>query len=40
MASTYADRAIVLDAGQIVYDGKCHNLSDKFSKLTNPKIPA
>ncbi|MFM9268355.1 phosphonate ABC transporter ATP-binding protein [Tychonema sp. BBK16] len=33
MASKYPDRAIVLDAGQIVYDGKCHNLSDKFSKL-------
>ncbi len=40
MASTYADRAIVLDAGQIVYDGKCHNLSDKFSKLTNLKVEA
>ncbi len=38
MASKYPDRAIVLDAGQIVYDGKCHNLSDKFSKLTHPKI--
>ncbi|MFS8120188.1 MAG: phosphonate ABC transporter ATP-binding protein, partial [Microcoleus sp.] len=38
MASTYADRAIVLDAGQITYDGKCHNLSDKFSQLTPPKI--
>ncbi|MEG4392059.1 phosphonate ABC transporter ATP-binding protein [Microcoleus sp. BROC3] len=38
MASTYPERAIVLDAGQIVYDGKCHNLSDKFSKLTPPKV--
>jgi phosphonate transport system ATP-binding protein len=38
MATTYPERAIVLDAGQIVYDGKCHNLSDKFSKLTHPKI--
>lgn len=38
MASTYPERAIVLDAGQIVYDGKCHNLSDKFSKLTHPKL--
>ena len=38
MASTYPDRAIVLDAGQIVYDGKCHNLSDKFSRSTPPKI--
>ncbi|MGB8690677.1 MAG: phosphonate ABC transporter ATP-binding protein [Microcoleus sp.] len=32
MASTYPERAIVLDAGQIIYDGKCHNLSEKFSK--------
>jgi phosphonate transport system ATP-binding protein len=38
MASIYPERAIVLDAGQIVYDGKCHNLSDKFSKLTHPKL--
>jgi phosphonate transport system ATP-binding protein len=38
MASTYPERAIVLDAGQIVYDGKCHNLSEKFSKLTHPKL--
>lgn len=37
MASTYPERAIVLDAGQIVYDGKCHNLADKFSKLNQPK---
>ena len=40
MASTYPDRAIVLDAGQIVYDGKCHNLSEKFSKLTHSKVEA
>jgi ABC-type phosphate/phosphonate transport system, ATPase component len=32
MASTYLERAIVLNAGQIIYDGKCHNLSEKFSK--------
>jgi phosphonate transport system ATP-binding protein len=38
MASAYPERAIVLDAGQIVYDGKCHNLADKFSKLNHPKI--
>lgn len=40
MATTYPERAIVLDAGQIVYDGKCHNLSDKFSKLSHPKVEA
>jgi phosphonate transport system ATP-binding protein len=33
MASIYPERAIVLDAGQIVYDGKCHNLSEKFTKF-------
>ncbi|MGL5064506.1 MAG: phosphonate ABC transporter ATP-binding protein [Microcoleus sp.] len=38
MASTYPERAIVLDAGQIAYDGNCHNLADKFSKLNHPKI--
>jgi phosphonate transport system ATP-binding protein len=38
MASRYPDRAIVLDAGQIVYDGKCQNLSEKFSKSTHPKL--
>ncbi|MEG3851290.1 ATP-binding cassette domain-containing protein [Microcoleus sp. herbarium19] len=40
MASTYPERAIVLDCGQIVYDGKCHNLSEKFSKSTHPKVEA
>jgi phosphonate transport system ATP-binding protein len=44
MASTYAKRAIILDAGKIVYDGDCQNLSEQFHQsssnnkynLTNP----
>jgi len=31
LAATYAQRAIVLDAGRIVYDGSCENLQAKFS---------
>lgn len=38
MASNYPERAIVLDAGQIIYDGKCQNLSEKFSRLKQSKI--
>jgi len=30
LVSTYAQRAIILDAGKIVYDGACQNLSQKF----------
>ena len=30
LASSYADRAIILEAGRIIYDGKCHNLQAKF----------
>jgi phosphonate transport system ATP-binding protein len=33
IAATYAQRAIVLDAGRIVYDGCCDNLQSRFSKL-------
>lgn len=32
-AAAYGQRAIVLDAGQIVYDGPCHNLQERFSQL-------
>ncbi|MEB3182122.1 MAG: phosphonate ABC transporter ATP-binding protein [Nostocaceae cyanobacterium] len=31
LAATYAQRAIVLDAGCVVYDGSCDNLQAKFS---------
>jgi phosphonate transport system ATP-binding protein len=33
LAATYAQRAIVLDAGRIVYDGGCDNLQAKFSTV-------
>jgi phosphonate transport system ATP-binding protein len=35
IASLYPERAIVLDAGKIVYDGNCQNLSDRFSEFTH-----
>jgi len=28
LAAAYAERAIVLEAGRIIYDGKCHNLPE------------
>lgn len=33
IASTYPERAIVLDAGRVVYDGNCGELSAEFDKL-------
>ncbi|MCX7594917.1 MAG: ATP-binding cassette domain-containing protein [Fischerella sp.] len=33
IAAEYAQRAIVLDAGRIVYDGPCNNLQAQFSQL-------
>ncbi|OSO97428.1 phosphonate ABC transporter ATP-binding protein [Cylindrospermopsis raciborskii CENA303] len=38
MAAKYADRAIVLDAGRIVYDGKPNNLPEKFVQEPAPKV--
>ncbi len=38
MASAYAERAIILDAGRVVYDGPCRNLSDRFAELTQVSI--
>jgi phosphonate transport system ATP-binding protein len=35
IAAEYAQRAIVLDAGRIVYDGKCDNLQAQFSQVLN-----
>jgi phosphonate transport system ATP-binding protein len=35
IAAEYAHRAIVLDAGRIVYDGKCDNLQEKFSQVVS-----
>ena len=37
IASAYAERAILLDAGQIVYDGPCCNLQTKFTQLVDLK---
>ena len=34
IAASYAQRAIVLDAGQIIYDGNCNNLPDPFYLAT------
>ncbi|BAY63480.1 ABC transporter-related protein [Calothrix brevissima NIES-22] len=34
IAAEYAQRAIVVDAGCIVYDGACENLQAKFSQLS------
>jgi phosphonate transport system ATP-binding protein len=33
IAAEYAHRAIVLDAGRIVYDGKCDNLQERFTEV-------
>ncbi|WP_066425873.1 phosphonate ABC transporter ATP-binding protein [Anabaena sp. 4-3] len=34
IAAKYAQRAIVLDAGRIVYDGVCDNLQAQFTKVS------
>jgi phosphonate transport system ATP-binding protein len=31
LATEYAERAIILDSGRVVYDGKCENLQERFS---------
>ncbi|RUS96217.1 phosphonates import ATP-binding protein PhnC [Dulcicalothrix desertica PCC 7102] len=33
IAAEYAQRALVLDAGRIVYDGACHNLQSEFAQI-------
>ncbi|PZO39643.1 MAG: phosphonate ABC transporter ATP-binding protein [Pseudanabaena frigida] len=33
LAAKYAQRAIVLEAGQVVYDGDCQNIERQFAKL-------
>jgi phosphonate transport system ATP-binding protein len=42
IAAEYAQRAIILDAGRIVYDGKCDNLQAQFSQVLSlaNKIPS
>ncbi|HIK04289.1 MAG TPA: ATP-binding cassette domain-containing protein [Trichormus sp. M33_DOE_039] len=34
IAAQYAQRAIVLDAGRVVYDGMCDNLQEKFAQVS------
>jgi len=34
IAAAYAERAIILDQGRVVYDGNSHNLQEQFSRLT------
>ena len=31
LATEYAQRAIILDSGKVIYDGKCENLQARFS---------
>lgn len=37
IAASYAQRAIVLDAGQIIYDGDCNHLPTQFSQVVGAK---
>jgi phosphonate transport system ATP-binding protein len=33
IAQTFAQRALVLDRGELVYEGRCHHLASQFSQL-------
>ena len=35
LATEYAQRAIILDHGKVIYDGKCENLQAQFSSAIN-----
>ncbi len=37
-ASAFAERAIILDAGRVVYDGACRDLSGQFAKLAQVSV--
>lgn len=37
-ASAYAERALILDDGRLVYDGACRDLSSKFTNLTQVPV--
>lgn len=39
IAETYAERAILLDAGRIVHDGACKHLSTQFTRLIRGMQP-
>ncbi len=38
LAAAYAERAIVLDAGRVVHDGRCENLSERFAQLSQASV--
>jgi len=38
LAAKYAQRAIILQEGQVMYDGACQNMEDQFAKLQNQSI--
>ncbi|MCT7949554.1 ATP-binding cassette domain-containing protein [Ancylothrix sp. C2] len=38
LASLYADRAVILDAGRVIYDGVCGDLSKQFADLKPVKL--
>lgn len=40
MAIAYAQRAIILDLGQIYYDGSTYGLRDKFAELQSRSVPS
>jgi phosphonate transport system ATP-binding protein len=37
LAAAYAERAIVLDVGRVVYDGSCKNLPTQFSQVVGTR---
>jgi phosphonate transport system ATP-binding protein len=38
LAAKYAQRAIILQEGQVMYDGDCHNIETEFAKLQNLSV--
>ncbi len=40
LAATYANRALILESGQIIYDGSCQNLSTQFNQSLPEILPA
>ncbi|HEY9808861.1 MAG TPA: ATP-binding cassette domain-containing protein [Halomicronema sp.] len=38
LASLYAERAVILDAGRVIYDGGCGNLTKQFADLKAVKL--
>lgn len=40
IAQAFAQRALVLDQGKLVYDGSCHNLNSRFLQLSEHRLSA